>query len=61
MGQSSNDSFPTALHVAAARAVTDTLLPALDRLQFSLEAKVAAWQDIVKIGRTLGRSCRFSR
>ncbi|SMP75141.1 fumarase, class II [Novosphingobium panipatense] len=52
MGQSSNDSFPTALHVAAARAVTDTLLPALDRLQFSLEAKVAAWQDIVKIGRT---------
>ena len=52
MGQSSNDSFPTALHVAAARAVTDTLLPALDRLQLSLEAKVAAWQDIVKIGRT---------
>jgi fumarate hydratase class II len=52
MGQSSNDSFPTALHVAAARAVTETLLPALDQLHGSLDAKAKAWADIVKIGRT---------
>lgn len=52
MGQSSNDSFPTALHIAAARAVTDALLPALERLQNALAAKSAAWTDIVKIGRT---------
>ncbi|HUD28746.1 MAG TPA: lyase family protein, partial [Novosphingobium sp.] len=52
MGQSSNDSFPTALHVAAARAVNDTLFPALDQLFASLDAKATAWADIVKIGRT---------
>jgi len=52
MGQSSNDSFPTALHVAAARAVTDTLYPALDTLFGVLDAKAKAWVDIVKIGRT---------
>lgn len=52
MGQSSNDSFPTALHVAAARAVTETLLPALDQLHDTLDAKAKAWADIVKIGRT---------
>lgn len=52
MGQSSNDSFPTALHVAAARAVTDRLYPAIDRLHASLDAKAQAWKDIVKIGRT---------
>ncbi len=52
MAQSSNDSFPTALHIAAARAVTLKLYPALDRLHASLEAKVKAWDHIVKIGRT---------
>lgn len=52
MGQSSNDSFPTALHIAAARAATDRLLPALERLRGALETKAAAWADIVKIGRT---------
>ncbi len=52
MGQSSNDSFPTALHVAAARAATDTLAPALDRLHGALAAKADLWDDIVKIGRT---------
>ena len=52
MGQSSNDSFPTALHIAAARAATDTLLPALERLHEALDAKAKAWDDIVKIGRT---------
>jgi len=52
MSQSSNDSFPTALHVAAVLATEATLLPALDRLEAALAAKVAAWADIVKIGRT---------
>ncbi|PNU06315.1 class II fumarate hydratase [Novosphingobium guangzhouense] len=52
MGQSSNDSFPTALHVAAARAATDKLYPAIDQLHASLQAKADAWKDIVKIGRT---------
>ncbi len=51
-GQSSNDSFPTALHVAVARATTDRLLPALDRLRDALAAKAQAWDGIVKIGRT---------
>jgi fumarate hydratase class II len=52
MAQSSNDSFPTALHIAAARAVTMKLFPALDTLRASLQAKVEAWDHIVKIGRT---------
>lgn len=51
-GQSSNDSFPTALHVAAVVALNRDLLPALDRLAGSLEAKARDWADIVKIGRT---------
>ncbi len=51
-GQSSNDSFPTALHVAAAIAVTTTLYPALDTLHAALDAKAREWDDIVKIGRT---------
>ncbi|MCJ2186728.1 class II fumarate hydratase [Novosphingobium beihaiensis] len=50
--QSSNDSFPTAMHVAATLAATRDLLPALERLEASLQAKMAAWGDIVKIGRT---------
>ena len=52
MSQSSNDSFPTAMHVATALAVNRRLLPALDRLQAALAGKAAAWRDIVKIGRT---------
>lgn len=52
MGQSSNDSFPTALHIAAALAVNDALLPALDRLHAALADKAVAWGRIVKIGRT---------
>ncbi|WP_422056678.1 class II fumarate hydratase [Sphingomonas sp.] len=52
MSQSSNDSFPTALHVAAVLATRDALLPALDRLTAALIAKVEAWERIVKIGRT---------
>ncbi|WP_375397440.1 class II fumarate hydratase [uncultured Sphingomonas sp.] len=52
MGQSSNDSFPTALHVATALAASRRLMPALALLEASLLAKVEAWGDIVKIGRT---------
>ena len=51
-GQSSNDSFPTALHIAAARAVQAALLPALHALHAELAAKAQAWDAIVKIGRT---------
>jgi fumarate hydratase class II len=50
--QSSNDSFPTALHIAAALAVTRDLIPALYALEMALSAKARAWSDIVKIGRT---------
>jgi fumarate hydratase, class II len=52
MSQSSNDCFPTALHVAAARDVTGVLLPACDILRDAVGDKAAAWTDIVKIGRT---------
>ena len=52
MAQSSNDSFPTALHIAAARGVVERLIPACDVLRDALTAKAAAWQKIVKIGRT---------
>jgi fumarate hydratase class II len=52
MSQSSNDSFPTALHVSAALATRDALVPAIDALIGSLRAKAEAWVDIVKIGRT---------
>ncbi|MDE1917300.1 MAG: class II fumarate hydratase [Sphingomonadales bacterium] len=51
-GQSSNDSFPTALHIAATLAVHRDLLPALTRLYQALDAKAQAWDAIVKIGRT---------
>ncbi|MGY8526727.1 class II fumarate hydratase [Paracidovorax citrulli] len=50
--QSSNDSFPTAMHIAAARAVQRELLPALETLQEALGAKVDEFADIVKVGRT---------
>jgi len=51
-GQSSNDVFPTAMHVAAAQAVHDGLIPALKKLRDTLAAKSDAFGDIVKIGRT---------
>jgi fumarate hydratase class II len=52
MSQSSNDTFPTAMHIAAAREITGKLLPALRDMQAELEAKATAWDQIVKIGRT---------
>jgi len=51
-GQSSNDVFPTAMSVAAVRAIETRLLPALATLRTTLAAKAAAFDDIVKIGRT---------
>ncbi len=51
-GQSSNDSFPTVMHIAAAEAVTGHLIPALEVLHASLARRAADWRDIVKIGRT---------
>src|SRR5699024_6124531 len=50
--QSSNDVFPTSIHVAATAAATDHLVPALERLATSLEAKAAEYADVVKSGRT---------
>ncbi len=52
MSQSSNDSFPTALHIAAVLAINTALLPALRRLEDALLVKAKAWHSIVKIGRT---------
>ncbi len=50
--QSSNDSFPTAMHIAATRAIQQKLLPALETLQQTFARKVDAFDDIVKVGRT---------
>jgi len=52
LGQSSNDIFPTAMHVAAAIGIADRLLPALRQLRATLSAKALAFADVVKIGRT---------
>src|SRR5450631_2382058 len=51
-GQSSNDVFPTAMHVAAVEGLVQRLLPSLERLRGALAAKQAAFADIVKVGRT---------
>ena len=50
--QSSNDTFPTAMHIAAAEQVANALVPALTHLHDALEKKSKEWSDIVKIGRT---------
>ena len=52
MGQSSNDTFPTAMHVAAHTMATDLTIPALRRLRDAIERKSRQWADVVKIGRT---------
>src|SRR5918998_641634 len=52
MGQSSNDIFPSAVHLAAVDAVQTDLLPALEQLAASLQAKAGEWADVVKAGRT---------
>lgn len=52
MSQSSNDSFPTAMHIASVVQISNSLLPALRELRDSLQAKSDAFSDIIKIGRT---------
>jgi fumarate hydratase class II len=52
MSQSSNDTYPTAMHIACAEEIQHRLLPALRHLHTALAAKVVAWKDIIKIGRT---------
>nr|MBA3363120.1 class II fumarate hydratase [Actinomycetota bacterium] len=52
MSQSSNDTFPTAMHIAAAQQFLERVLPAVRALRDALDAKAIAWADIVKIGRT---------
>ena len=52
MSQSSNDCFPTAMHIAAAEETVHRLIPALKHLHAALDAKAKAWTDIIKIGRT---------
>ncbi len=52
MGQSSNDTFPTAMHIATAMSVRDVLLPGLEKLASGLEQKAEEFKDIIKIGRT---------
>ncbi len=52
MGQSSNDTFPTAMHVAAVAEIDAHLLPQLDRLATAIEAKANRWMGVVKTGRT---------
>ncbi len=52
LGQSSNDVFPTAIHLAVAVAIRERLVPALERCAKTLSRKAAEWQDVLKIGRT---------
>ncbi|MFA5949822.1 MAG: class II fumarate hydratase [Hyphomicrobium sp.] len=52
MAQSSNDTFPTAMHIACAEEIVRSLLPALKHLHAALAAKSKAWEPIIKIGRT---------
>ena len=52
MSQSSNDTYPTAMHIACAEEIDHRLLPALQKLRNALNDKAQAWKDIIKIGRT---------
>src|ERR1700747_2595834 len=52
MGQSSNDTFPTAMHIAAYTMATTKTIPALKRLRDAIDARSRQWADVVKIGRT---------
>ena len=52
MSQSSNDSFPSAMYIAAAQGVNQKLIPIVQELRDALHAKAEAWKDVVKIGRT---------
>jgi fumarate hydratase class II len=52
MSQSSNDTFPTATHIAAVKEINETLLPKVSALVRRIEDKAKRWQHVVKIGRT---------
>src|SRR5712672_2413709 len=52
MGQSSNDTFPTAMHIAAYTMATEKTIPALKRLRDAIDSNSKKWADVVKIGRT---------
>jgi fumarate hydratase class II len=52
MSQSSNDTYPTAMHIACAEEIHHALIPALQELRNALNDKAQAWKDIIKIGRT---------
>ena len=52
MSQSSNDTYPTAMHIACAEEIEHRLIPALQKLRNALNDKAQAWADIIKIGRT---------
>src|SRR5262249_54837171 len=52
MGQSSNDTFPTAMHIATLIALRDQTLPSLERLTDEIWSKAKDWVDVIKIGRT---------
>jgi fumarate hydratase class II len=52
MSQSSNDTFPTAMHIAAASEIVNRLVPSVERLRDALDVKAKAYVDVVKIGRT---------
>jgi fumarate hydratase class II len=52
MSQSSNDTFPTAMHIAAVKEVKEILLPKVDALKSAIECKATQWRHVVKIGRT---------
>jgi fumarate hydratase class II len=52
MGQSSNDTFPTAMHIAAYKMATEKTIPALKRLRDAIDSNSKKWADVVKIGRT---------
>jgi fumarate hydratase class II len=52
MSQSSNDSFPSAMHIAAAKEMNQRLIPSVRQLRDALHAKAEEWKDIVKVGRT---------
>ena len=52
MGQSTNDTFPTAIHVAVAYEITNSLIPALEKFAATLKDKAKQWDQVIKIGRT---------
>ena len=51
-GQSSNDTFPTAMHIAAVEQLEEVLMPAVTRLRNTLQAKAHQYREVVKVGRT---------